>query len=158
MKQTKTIEQIIFLGLVFIIFAWAAYSALEFPTQAQTFPWFVALGAMGITVAELISFLITQRQAEKADDSGNSISPKIGGILPYLAWLLAYYGAIYVLGMVFASGIFVLLFLLIPGKMKWYWAVIAAVLVIVFLISMEDVMNLRWPRSVIDPIAMVGLH
>lgn len=160
MKRSNVIEQVIFLAVVLGIFGWAAYGALEFPTQAQTFPWFVALTAIVITGAELVLYLLSLRNEENraaALSAADSISARFGGILPYLIWLIAYYGAIYVIGMVTASALFVFLFLLIPGKMKWYWALLSAVLVFAFLISMEDVMSLRWPRSIVDPLVWLGL-
>ncbi|MEM9980693.1 MAG: tripartite tricarboxylate transporter TctB family protein, partial [Cyanobacteria bacterium P01_D01_bin.2] len=142
MKQgNNLLEHVLFLLVVAGVFAYALYGALEFPTNAQTFPWFVAATALVITGVELILYVLSQRNAEEGNGVVDSIASKIGGILPYLVWLLAYYGAIYVIGMVSASALFVFLFLLIPGKMKWYYALLSAVLVLIFLISMEDVMS-----------------
>lgn len=160
MKRNNVIEQVIFLVVVLAFFAWGAYGALEFPTQAQTFPWFVALTALVITGVELLLYLLSLRNKENRDAlqaATDTISARFLGILPYLIWLIAYYGAIYVIGMVSASALFVFLFLLIPGKMRWYWALLSAVLVLIFLISMEDVMSLRWPRSIVDPVEAIGL-
>ena len=157
MKRSNVIEQVIFLVVVAGVFAYALFGALDFPTQAQTFPWFVAATALVITGVELILYLLSQRNPENVESISDSIRAKFGGILPYILWLLAYYGAIYVIGMVSASALFVFLFLLIPGKMKWYWALLSAVLVFIFLISMEDVMSLRWPRSIIDPLEILGI-
>lgn len=157
MKRSNTIEQVLFLLFCAGIFGYAWYGSLEFPTQAQTFPKFVAITALVITGVELVLYLFSQRNPENAESFSDSIRAKFGGIFPYILWLVAYYGAIYVIGMVSASALFVFLFLLIPGKMKWYWALLSAVLVFVFLISMEDVMSLRWPRSIIDPLEMLGI-
>ena len=111
MKRSNTIEQVLFLIIIAGVFGYALYGSLEFPTQAQTFPWFVALTALVITTVELVLFLLAQRNPEKAESGEDSISAKFGGIFPYLVWLLAYYGAIYVIGMVSASALFVFLFL-----------------------------------------------
>ncbi len=158
MKQNNNvIEQVLFLLVVAGVFGYALYGSLEFPTNAQTFPWFVAATALVITSVELVLYLISQRDPENAESFSDSIRAKFSGIFPYIVWLLAYYGAIYLIGMVSASALFVFLFLLIPGKMKWYWALLSAVLVFIFLISMEDVMSLRWPRSIIDPLEMLGI-
>ena len=158
MKQSNNIgEHVLFLLVVAGVFGYALYGSLEFPTQAQTFPWFVAATALIITGVELVLYLLSQRNAEEGDGVVDSIASTFGGIFPYILWLLAYYGAIYVIGMVSASALFVFLFLLIPGKMKWYWALLSAVLVFIFLISMEDVMSLRWPRSIIDPLEILGI-
>lgn len=166
MKRHNALEQYIFLAVVLVLFAWAAYEALNFPTQAQTFPRSVALVAVAIVLLEMVAFFFTARGDSSSVDTGaeedavpaDSIRARFSGILPYLLWIGAFYVGIYLIGMVAASGIFMLLFLLLPGKMKWYYALLAAILTVIFLITMEDVMSLRWPRSIIDPIEMLGLH
>ncbi len=77
-------------------------------------------------------------------------------ILPFVLYLLLYYVLIYFIGMVIASAIFVFLFLLFIGKMKWYLALLSGILVLFFLINLEDIMSLRWPDSIIDPLEMLG--
>ena len=156
--KRHSIEQYIFLALLLALFGWTAWGSLDFPEQAQTFPWMVSAAALVLIIIEAITYGISIGRGTDEGSDSNSISQKIGGILPYLAWLGGYYVAIYLVGMVFASGLFVFLFLLLPGKMKWYYALLSAVLVITFLITMEDVMSLRWPDSLIDPIEMLGLH
>ena len=157
MKRHNSLEQYIFLTVALIVFAYAAYLALDFPTQAQTFPRSVALAAILMIVIEMIAYFFSIR-GDKTPAPDDSIRATIGGIFPYLLWLGAYYIVIYFIGMVAASGLFIFFFLLLPGQMKWYSALFSAVLIIAFLILMEDVMNLRWPSSLFDPIEMLGLH
>lgn len=160
MKRHNALEHYIFLTIVLILFAWAAYLALDFPTQAQTFPRSVALVAVGIVAIEMVAYLfVVWKSSDEVEPTAfDSIRTRFGGIWPYLLWILAFYAGIYVIGMVAASGIFMFLFLLREGKMKWYYALLSAVLTVAFLITMEDVMSLRWPKSITDPIEMLGLH
>lgn len=162
MNRNNAAEQYIFLTIALIIFAIAAYMALDFPTQAQTFPRSVALVAVAIVLLEMIAFAFTMRGDSDTDEETkpdiDSIRAKFGGISPYLLWIVLFYAGIYLIGMVAASGIFMFLFLLLLGKMKWYYALLSAMLTVAFLITMEDVMSLRWPKSIIDPIEMLGLH
>ena len=114
---------------------------------------------MLITILELISYITNWRNDKLPTVAAeNTLSARFLTILPYLVWLGAYYAVIYLIGMVAASGLFVFLFLFREGKVKWYYALPAGLLIIFFLIQMEDVMSLRWPNSIIDPIAMLGLH
>ena len=151
------IEQIVFLVLVFLFFGWAASESLSFPSKAQTYPRTVAFAAVAITLAELLSYLWSLRGQKSEIDSSNTLTSKFIGILPYLLWLLATYAAIYVVGMVVASGLFVFLFLFREGKVPWYYALLSGLIVIGFLLTIQDVMGLKWPKSVIDPLALIGL-
>ncbi len=159
MKRTNHIEQIVFLVLLLLLFGWAFWSSLDFPGQAQTYPRTVAGAAALITLAELLAYIVNWRKGalpEVAEE--NTLTARFMTILPYLAWLLAYYVVIYVIGMVAASGLFVFLFLYREGEVKWYYALLAGVFIVLFLIQMEDVMSLRWPDSLVDPIELLGLH
>ena len=152
------IEQVIFLLLVLLVFAWAAWDAFSFPEKAQTYPRTVALAAVIITLVELGSYTMTLRTQPSGEAAvSDSVSTQFFKILPYLFWLGAFYAAIYLMGIIVASGLFVFIFLLREGKMAWYYALLSGLIVIGFLLTMEDVMSLKWPRSVIDPILLLGL-
>ena len=155
--KRHVIEQVVFLLILLGVFAWMAWESLGFASQAQTYPRLMATAAVILTLVELISYIISSRSEEDVPLS-QTLSGRFGGILPYLLWLLAYFAVIYVVGMVAASGLFVGLFLLREGEVKWYYAILAGLIVIGFLILMEDVMSLRWPRSIVDPIELLGLH
>ena len=158
MKRTN-IEQLAFLIFLLALFGWAFWQSFSFPGQAQTYPRVVGGAAVLITAAELLSYIIImiRGKAPKVAKE-DTLTARFLTILPYLLWLAAYYAVIYVIGMVAASGLFVFLFLLIEGKVKWYYALPAGLFILFFLIQMEDVMSLRWPRSIVDPIEMLGWH
>ena len=151
------LEQIIFLLLVFLFFGWAASQSLGFPDKAQTYPRTVAFAAVIITLAELGSYLWSLRGQKPETAYSDTLTAKFIGILPYVLWLAAVYAAIYVIGMVLASGLFVFLFLLREGKVPWYYALLSGIIVIIFLLTIQDVMGLKWPKSVVDPLALIGL-
>ena len=149
------IEQTVFLLLVLLFFAWATWQSLSFPEKAQTYPRTVAFVAVLITLVELGSYLWSVRE-QKSDEEA-TLTAKFIKILPYLLWLLACYAAIYVIGMVAASGLFVFLFLFREGKVPWYYALLSGVIVIAFLLIIQDVMGLKWPDSIVDPLALLGI-
>lgn len=159
------IEQIVFLVLVMLFFAWAGWDSLSFPEKAQTYPRTVAFAAVLIALAELGSYiwsvraqkLVPSKEGSDGVTQAETLSAKFMQILPYLLWLLACYAAIYVIGMVVASGLFVFLFLLREGKVTWYYALLSGLIVTLFLVAIGDVMGLKWPNSVIDPLALLGL-
>lgn len=156
MKQPAK-EQFIFLGLLLVLFAWAAFEANGFNGQARLYPFVVAVAALVIGVAEFGSFAFSQRKQDPAAAAGETLAQRFIKAAPYLAWLVGLYAAIYTIGMVVSSGLFAFLFLLREGKMRWYYALLSGILVIGFLILMQDVMSLKWPKSLIDPLDMIGL-
>ncbi len=151
------IEQIVFLLLILLFFAWAGWESLSFPNKAQTYPRTVALAAVVITLAELGSYLWTLRGQKSEEASSDTLTAKFIKILPYVLWLCACYATIYVIGMVVASGLFVFLFLFREGDVRWYYALLSGLIVIAFLLLIGDVMGLKWPESVVDPLALIGL-
>ena len=158
MKRAN-VEQLVFLLFLLALFGYSLWASLEFPGQAQTYPRTVAAAAVIITIIELVSYIVSWRNETLPEVAPeNTLTARFMTILPFLAWLAAYYAVIYVIGMVAASGLFVFLFLYREGKVKWYYALLAGVFIIFFLIQMEDVMSLRWPDSILDPIEMMGLH
>lgn len=154
-------EQLIFLGLLIIIFAWAAWEATGFTGQARTYPLVVGTAALVIGLAEFGAYTFTlRRQAstqEGTQSAGETLGQRFSKALPYLSWLAGLYAMIYVIGMVISSGIFAFLFLLREGKMRWYYALLSGISVIIFLIIIQDVMSLKWPKSIIDPLDWIGL-
>ena len=155
MRQSAK-EQYIFLGLLLLLFAWAAFEANGFSGQARLYPFMVAIAALIIGVAEFGLFAFSQRK-QKPTETGETLVERFAKAAPYLAWLVGLYAAISVIGMVISSGLFASLFLLREGKMRWYYALLSGILVIAFLILMQDVMSLKWPKSLIDPLDMIGL-
>lgn len=152
------LEQLIFLLIILGVAGWMLFESQSFSDdKAKTFPQLIASFTVIIVLVELVTFMISSRNSPELPAS-QTISGRFGGIFPYLVWLLAYFAVIYVIGMVAASGLFVFLFLFREGKVKWYYALIAGLIIIAFLIQLEGVMNLKWPRSIIDPIEMLGLH
>ena len=156
MKQHAR-EQYIFLGLLLLVFAWAAFEANGFNGQARLYPFVISVAGLLIGAVEFGLFGFSQRGQGSAQSSGETLGQRFRKALPYLSWLIGLYATIYVIGMVISSGIFVFLFLFKEGKMRWYYALLSGILVIGFLIIMQDVMSLKWPKSLIDPLDMLGL-
>ncbi|MEM7536586.1 MAG: tripartite tricarboxylate transporter TctB family protein [Chloroflexota bacterium] len=149
-------EQFIFLVLVLLLFLWAGWDSLDFPDKAQTYPRTVAFAAAFIAVVELIAYGISMRSQTSGASEVSTLGTQFVKILPYLIWILAFYATIYVIGIIAASGLFVCLFLIREGNVPWYYAIGAGIVVIFFLITIEDVMSLKWPRSLIDPLELLG--
>jgi len=127
-------EQLIFLGLVIVVFAWATWEATGFTGQARTYPLVVGGAALVIGLLEFVIYAFTAGRA-KDQPTGESLVQRFRKALPFLSWLGGLYVLIYLIGMVVSSGIFTCLFLIV----------------------IQDVMSLKWPKSIIDPLDWVGL-
>lgn len=177
----KRVEQLVALGVLLLIFGVAAWDAVDFRGQARTFPLTIGLAMAALVVLEALLFW-TRRNRPKAavekaaGEQGGAVpgpdeaprpaeqSTQIGlsqqfmRILPYLLWLLGLYGAIYLLGMVVACGLFAGLFLWRVGNLPWYTSLAAGVGTVLFLMFLGEVMNLRWPDSQFDLLAAFGIE
>jgi len=119
MKQHAR-EQLIFLGLIICLFAWATWEATGFTGQAKTYPLTVGMAALVIGLVEFVAYAFTARRDEN-QPTGESLTQRFRKALPFLSWLGGLYVLIYLIGMVVSSGIFTCLFLIQKGKMRWYY-------------------------------------
>lgn len=166
----KRTEQLVALLVLLAFFALAAWDATDFRGQARTFPLTIALVMVALVGLEFIVSL--RRRAPKASaeptpdasigETGSgeptrTMSAQLRRILPYILWLLGLYLSIYLVGMVLACALFVFLFVWQVGKVPWYWALAAGLGAGLFLILLTNVMNLRWPRSLSEPLEWLGI-
>lgn len=152
MKQQR-IEQLVFLFLLFALFSWATWSAADFKGQARTFPFWVGTAAMIFVSIEFFLTLFREK-TQKAD----SLIQAFVQISPYLLWITAYFGGIYLMGMIVASTLFVAFSIWRMGEVPWHFALIGGLAVAFFLILLTDVMNLKWPPSLLDPLSLLGIN
>lgn len=147
---------LVFLIILLGVFLWAGIEATGFRGRARPFPMTAAFFAAGATFVELLWYGWQSRSHGGKDSAAETIKgdflPSARGIAKYLVWLFAYFAAIWLIGMIASSALFVGVFLFVEGKVKWWIAILSAVLTLIFLVSMEDIMGLNWPDSQVNPI------
>jgi hypothetical protein len=149
--QTKKIEQVVFIIMVAAVFVWVVLEARSFPSKAGLYPW--AVGILGLVLAAVeIGLTITRKSKPmegepqfQGDDGG--LMRGVRQAFPYMLWLGAYYVLIYLLGLVVASGLFIVAFLSLVGKLRWFVALGGAALLVLFLLGVSELLNLYWPDA-----------
>jgi len=154
--MASVLANFIFLAVLAAVFAYFGFEALGFRGKAAPFPRTIAFAALAVTVVEAISYarsvMVNRRELAAAglDDSYLDAGPSpfrkaVGSVGRFLAWFAALYLAIWLFSIPLAVMVFLVAFLLVEGEMRWWQALLAGLLMLVFLVSLEDIMSLRWP-------------
>lgn len=144
MSKNKT--QIVFTSLILCMFIYTAVAATSFNKLAKYFPLYISITGIVCLTLALIRIIIQIRKEENKDQE--PLHPNIPGVIKYTCLLTAYLALVYLIGMIYASAIYVSFFLYFIAKMKPIHTVISVAAVVVGLITIANVMNLYWPKSI----------
>ena len=139
--------RLVFLALVCLLFALTAWTARDFPPRARIFPQVVAVGGLLVGIVAAIREL--QGRGRVRDERPGGFTGHFRKAIPYLCWLVLYYAAIYLVGLMLASGLFVVAFLVREARLKWYRAALGGVLVSVLLMGLASFVGLDWPTGLL---------
>lgn len=152
MRDTMVTFRLVLTSSLLAAFGYAVYSALGFTARARYFPLAIAVFGVLAGLAAVISTLVAP---EKAIESGRKVQdigaldeesgPQPRAELPYLLWIAAYVLIVWVAGVVIASNLFVIAFLLRVGRWPIWRALVAAALLTGTLYGVTIGLNLRWP-------------
>ena len=151
--------QFVVLVLLLATFLAAFGVSFTFAPLTDVFPRYIsAIGAF-LALVELVLFAHQywkpdkerRKHAPAAKLELDALLAEFRSISPYILWLLAYFVLIWLIGLIIASGLFALLFLLLVARMKPWEAVLGglAAAAVVFLIA--DLLSLALPQALYDP-------
>lgn len=153
-RQTPRTELAILVAML-IVFAIGFGLTYTFSARTEIYPRAVSGIAMVLVVLELAAFGLryyrTRSTAPPVRQEALQIVADIRGIVPYVLWILFYFLLIYLIGLIIASGIFSLLFVLLIGKMKWWQAAIGGLGASVAAFLITDILTLALPTALFDP-------
>lgn len=154
-------------ALVVVILALMGLEARGFQALARYFPLTAASLGVVIGLGSLAQDVVRWRSgAERQTDllSTTAVIPEAGEAsedepLPfaqtvkisayYMAWIIAYVVAIWLIGLIASSAVFLLLFLRLEARLSYTRTVICAVAVVLFLYYFGGFMDLHWPDSIV---------
>lgn len=141
-----------------VVAAGAGLDALGFPARARVYPVTVAVAALVLALLE--ASRVGRRDVSEPEMAvaAPPLADDLRRAVPFAAWGIGFYLAVWVVGMVTGSVIFVTLFLNRQGRMRWPAALAAGAAVGVALIGLGLWLDLRWPRAVFDLILLTGLY
>lgn len=150
--------------VVIVVCSAALVESRDFPNISGLYSGVVAALALALALVTLVVDLRQWWLARRAA-TGESATPS-GGLdverevaldgfvlrraFRFLAWLLAYGVAIWLVGFLASSGVFVTVFLLIEGRAGVVRSLIGGVATVAFLWVFSQGINVRWPPSVVD--------
>jgi hypothetical protein len=165
--KNKVFEQFVFLLLIAGWFTFAAWQTINFPRLARTFPLFVTIGGLLLTIIEFgRTFYHCRSQSENPprDDDPNhpsyiaSIGESLPKAFPYLLWLGGYYIGIFLVGFVVASGLFIVLFLVFIARARFWFSLAGAGLLITGILVLGRLLGLLWPRGIAELWLNIGIR
>ncbi len=149
------------LDLVFILwllplFAYVYWASQEFMLGARLFPSYVALLGMALIGIELLRRVVKRgiTVADEGpatadlvlDEEQRSLAGYGRGLLMF-AWLAGFYLLIYLIGMLWATAVFVPLFLLVQFRASWWISGLLALGLMGLIYGLHITLRLRWPQG-----------
>lgn len=147
------VEVLVLIGLL-IVFAVGLGLTWTFSDRGGVYPRVVCSIGIALTAFELIIFAV---QVSRVNKFVPSLRVEAGGFLrevraisPYVLWILIYFLIIYLVGLIIASAVWVFLFLMLIGKLKWYKALIGGLAIGVAAYIIWQALNLSLPTALYD--------
>lgn len=145
------LREMAFLGLLVVLCVWCLLDALQRTYLAQIFPLGVSLVTLALLAVIAYKFLRgSDTDTIHFDELRTASDRKMIHI--YTAWLLGYLLAIYILGFVLASGLFVFAMIVYELRRLNWRAGVVAVSVSALLLLLSQALNLKFPPSLLQPI------
>ncbi len=149
---------------VLVLFAWMFLVAMDFARMARYFPLSISAAA---TVLAAINLAVDLRRVrtrgtaldeaasqesrslESGTTSTDEAARQFRATLRYLTWILGYVAAVAIAGMLVATAVFLIAFLLVEAKTRWWLALVGSAAALGVLIAVSSVLNLRWPPNLL---------
>ena len=151
----------VFTVLVVLFLLYVVVSAADWATRTRLFPWTIAIPALALAIIQLMTEVVrsARTRAEPDDDGLDIVDIAINRDIPFqevlkrsgvtAAWIAAYFVAVVLVGFVVASPTFVLLYLILRARERWWVIAIATGFVLVLQIGLfHVVLGRRWLTAV----------
>jgi len=143
----KDTLNLLFSTFLFLMFTLAIFEALTFSRLAQFFPLYISIAGSVLTLIYLIKQLFElYKQKEK---EGEATKLPILKPLRYIAWIIGYLLLIYIGGLMLATAIFLMVFLIFESKMTFLQTSISVVVVLVGVSALSSALNIYWPTNIL---------
>jgi len=143
-----------FVSALLLLFTWAAWQARDFAELAQFFPLYISVGAVILLIIQLVMEIRASIAAPSAGGEDDGLEAqmleRIPAALKYLGWFFGYILLIYFIGLMAATALFLLGFLLMEARMRLLPALVGVVITVLAINLFGDVMKLYWPRALFD--------
>lgn len=146
----------VWLTIVVLVFCVAAFViALGFvPATTRYFPVAVSGAAIVVALFDIVRRGFMQRHLPEGETHSDFLNEganaPAAAILGYAAWFFGYLAAIWVVGIVAASSVFVAAFLKFEAGTRWWTAALGGLSVLILVVVAGRVFRIRWPGALFD--------
>jgi TctA family transporter len=144
--------QLIFLGLVTAVVAFALYEASRLTFLARVFPLSVTLITLVLLLA-VLAFALRNRPSYVLHDAEREWAAEeqpTHSILHYQIWILGLLAAAGVFGFVLGIFVYISVFLRVKARVAWFKAMLGAAGAAVVLSILSDILVLDYPRGLLQ--------
>jgi hypothetical protein len=167
-RQMRPVADLVITALMLAIFGWALWTALGWTFRAALFPLMVTITGLGLAVLHLVKLLAWPAASATAKPTGSeswaleSDDEVEAHELEYefahasrrtwlvnIGWVVAFFGAVFVVGLFLTSPAFSLIYLRFGAGRSWRFAVTYAAIVGAVLFGLFDQMlGLQMPLGI----------
>ncbi|MBR3120291.1 MULTISPECIES: hypothetical protein [Oceanobacillus] len=145
--MNKDYLNLIFSGFLFILFTLAIIEALTFSKLAQFFPLYISIAGSVLTLIYLITE-VYKLYKQKVKE-GEQIKISLLAPLRYIGWILGYLVLIYIGGLMLATAIFLILFLILESRMNFIHTGISIIAVLIGISLLSSALDIYWPTNLL---------
>lgn len=146
-RKPRRREQLVFLALMGLVFAWVAWEARTFPDRARIFPQVAAVGAVLLTLFALVREWWAGDAWEGYDGVPFLVLAREG--VPFLLWIGGYYVALWLVGFMAGTAFFVAGFLRLQDGMGWLGAAVRTAALLAVVAGLQWALDLRLPEGLL---------
>lgn len=145
--MNKEYLNLIFSGFLFIAFTFSTIESLTFSKLAQFFPLYISIAGSVLTFIYLITQIYTVYKQK--GENGEQFNIPLLKPLRYIGWVIGYLIFIYIGGLMFATAIFLALFLTIESRMSYVQTGISIVIVLIGVTLLSSALDIYWPTNLL---------
>lgn len=146
--MNKEKVSLVFSVFVFLLFCWVAIEALSFRELARFFPFYISIiGAILMFIDIIVTVVKMMKNRERSNEPLHENLPVA---FKYLIIIVSYLVLIYLVGIFVGTAIYLFAFLYFETRLGLLKTTISVALVVAGIMVFGDVMNLYWPKSLLD--------
>jgi len=155
--MTKSKASILLSALFFVLFSSLCIMSTQYSQMAMYFPFFISLMASIAAFCNTILEYVKYRRVKRNDEAEEPIENEYDTPIQYetivaaknFLWILFYLIAIFLVGFVVGTAVFLLAFFKFKTDFNWLKIAIAIAVVMGFIYFLETLLPLHWPSGIL---------
>lgn len=146
-----------FLLVVLAVFVYVVWTSQSFPQLARFMPMYVGVIGIFTVGVEIVLELFGRRRVVRDEDVqlvdlpgdlGLPLAEVIRKGGKYFLWIIAYFAAIFVLGMYPGTAVYIVAFMRFEARATWLATIVSTLSTLALTAIAGQALNLHWPRVI----------